>query len=105
MSLAMARIRLLVADAYRLRQRQRSDPNRQTAQDLVREAMADLEMILRSIADAARCEDTRAAAMVFVGSIRGARLGAPPGESPEFLDGWDAAVGCVAERLFGVESA
>jgi integrase len=54
MSLAMARIRLLVADAYRLGQRARNDSNRPTAQDLVRDAMADLELALRSIADAAR---------------------------------------------------
>jgi hypothetical protein len=105
MSLAMARIRLLVADAYRLGQRARTDPNRQTAQDLVREAMADLELALRSIADAARCEDTHAVSMLFAGSIRAARLGAPPTESAEYLDGWDAAVSCVAERLFGVDSA
>ena len=105
MSLAMARIRLLVADAYRLGQRGRGDPNRQTAQDLVRDAMADLELALRSIADAARCEDTRAVSMLFAGSIRSARLGAPPAESPEYLDGWDAAVACVAERLFGDDSA
>jgi hypothetical protein len=43
--------------------------------------------------------------MLFAGSIRGARLGAPPVESAEYLDGWDAAVRCVAERLFGVDSA
>jgi hypothetical protein len=104
-SLAMARIRLLVADAYRLGQRGRNDPNRRTAQDVVRDAMADLELALRSIADAARCEDTRAASMLFAGSIRSARLGAPPNESAEYLDGWDAAVRCVAERLFGEESA
>jgi hypothetical protein len=54
MSLAMARIRLLVADAYRLGQRGRNDPNRRTAQDVVRDAMADLELALRSIADATR---------------------------------------------------
>jgi len=67
--------------------------------------MADLEMVLRSIADAARCEDTREASMLFAGSVRGARLGAPTGESAEYLDGWDAAVTCVAERLFGADSA
>ena len=83
MSLAMARIRLLVADAYRFGQRRRGDPNRQTAQDLVRDAIADLELALRSIADAARCEDTRAVSMLFAGSIRSARLSAPPAESPE----------------------
>jgi hypothetical protein len=105
MSLAMARIRLLVSDAYRLGQRSRTDPNRQTARDLVRDAMADLEVVLRSIADAARCEDTREASMSFAGSVRGARLGAPTGESAEYLDGWDAAVTCVAERLFGADSA
>ena len=105
MSLAMARIRLLVADAYRLGQRGQKDPNRQTSQDLVREAMTDLELALRGIADAARCEDTRAVSMLFAGSIRSARLGAQPAESPEYLDGWDAAVRCVAERLFGGESA
>jgi hypothetical protein len=92
-------------DAYRLGQRGRADPNRQTAQDLVRDAMADLELALRAIADAAPFEDTREASMLFAGSIRGARLGAPPGESAEFLDGWDAAVRCVAERLFGLQSA
>lgn len=105
MSLAMARIRLLVGDAYRLGQRGKTDPNRQNAQDLVRDAMADLELALRAIADAARFEDTREAAMLSAGSLRGARLGAPPGESAEFLDGWDAAVTCVAERLFGVDSS
>ena len=105
MSLAMARIRLLVGDAYRLGQRGKADPNRQTAQDVVRDAMADLELALRAIADAARFEDTREAAMLSAGSLRGARLGAPPGESAEFLDGWDAAVTCVAERLFGVDSS
>jgi hypothetical protein len=105
MSLAIARIRLLVSDAYRLGQRGRGDPNRQTARDLVRDAMVDLEMVLRSIADAARCEDTREASLLFAGSIRGARLGAPPGESAEYLEGWDAAVACVAARLFGVDSA
>jgi hypothetical protein len=99
-----ARIRLLVADAYRLGQRGQKDPNRQTSQDLVREAMTDLELALRGIADAARCEDTRAVSMRFAGSIRSARLGAPPTESPGYLDGWDAAVACVAERLFGVDS-
>jgi len=67
--------------------------------------MADLELALRAIADAARLEDTREASMLFAGSIRGARLGAPPGESAEYLDGWDAAVTGVAERLFGVDSA
>jgi hypothetical protein len=67
--------------------------------------MADLELALRAIADAARCEDTRAVSMLFAGAIRGARLAAPPAESTEYLDGWDAAVTCVAERLFGVDSA
>jgi len=105
MSLAMARIRLVVGDAYRLGQRGRGDPNRQTAQDLVRDAMGDLELVLRGIADAARCEDTREASMLFAGLIRSARLAAPPGESVAFLDGWDAAVTCVAARLFGVDSA
>jgi len=99
MSLAMARIRLLVADAYRLGQRGQKDPNRQTSQDLVREAMTDLELALRGIADAARCEDTRAVSMLFAGSIRSARLGAQPAESPEYLDGWDAAVRCVAREV------
>ena len=74
MSLAVTRIRLLVGDAYRLGQRGRSDPNRQMARDLARDAMADLEVVLRSIADAARCEDTREASMLFAGSVRGARL-------------------------------
>jgi hypothetical protein len=69
MALAMARIRLLMSDAYRLGQRGRSDPNRQTARELVRDAMADLEMVLRSIADAARCEDTREASLLFAGSV------------------------------------
>jgi hypothetical protein len=105
MSLAMARIRLLVSDVYRLGLRGRSDPNRLTARDLVRDAMADLEMVLRSIANAARCEDTREASMLFAGSMRGARLGAPTGESAEYLDGWDAAMACLAERLFGADSA
>jgi hypothetical protein len=105
MALAMARIRLLVGDAYRRGLRGQSDPNRQTARDLVRDAMADLEMVLRSIADAPRCEDTREASMLSAGSVRGARLGPPAGESAEYLDGWDAAVTCVAERLFGADSA
>ncbi len=87
MSLAMARIRLLVGDAYRLGQRGKADPNRQSAQDLVRDAMADLELALRAIADSARFEDTREAAILSAGAIRGARLGAPPGESAAFLDG------------------
>jgi len=40
--------------------------------------MADLEPALRSIADAARCDDMQAAAMLHAGSIRGALLAAPP---------------------------
>jgi hypothetical protein len=57
-------------DAYRLGQRRRNDPNGQTTQDLVRDAMVYLELALRGIADAARSEDTRAVSMLFAGSIR-----------------------------------
>jgi hypothetical protein len=66
--------------------------------------MADLELSLRGVADAVRLEDTRVGSLLFAGTIRGARLGAPPQESAEYLDGWDAAIACVAERLFGEES-
>jgi hypothetical protein len=104
MSLTLARIRLLVADAYRLGQRQRTDPNREAAKQLVRDAMADLELGLRSIADAVQLDGRRLESLGFAGVIRGARLGAPPHESPEYLDGWDAAIACVAGRLFGEES-
>jgi hypothetical protein len=105
MSLTLARVCLLVADAYRLGQRQRGDPNRESASQLIRDALADLELGLRSIADAVQLDNRRVESLGFAGVIRGARLGAPPQESAEFLDGWDAAVKCVAERLFGVDSA
>src|SRR6266511_1403330 len=83
-----------------LGQRQQGDPNREAANQLVRDAMADLELALRAIADAARCEDTRAVSMLFAGSIRGAHLGAPSEQSPDYLDGWDAPVRVVGERRF-----
>jgi hypothetical protein len=105
MSLTLARVRLLVADAFRLGQRQRGDPNREAAKQLVGDAMADLELSLRSIADAVQLDGRRLETLVFAGAIRGARLGAPPQESAEYLDGWDAAIACVAERLFGEDSA
>jgi hypothetical protein len=104
MSLTLARIRLLVADAYRLGQRQRTDPNREAAKQLVRDAMADLELALRSIADAVQLDSRRLDSLSNAGAIRGARLGAPPQESAEYLDGWDAAIACVAARLFGEDS-
>jgi len=62
MSLAMARIRLLVADAYRHGCRQQGDPNRETARELVSQAMQDLEFVLRAIRDAATIESGQRAA-------------------------------------------
>jgi hypothetical protein len=46
MSLAMARIRLLAADAYRLGCRDKDNPNRDAARELVSQALRDLEMRL-----------------------------------------------------------
>jgi hypothetical protein len=63
-----------------------------------------VELGLRSIANAVRLDDQRAQSFGFAGVIRGARLGAPPHESAEYLDGWDAAIACVAGRLFGEDS-
>jgi hypothetical protein len=104
MSLTLARVRLLAADAYRLGQRQRGDPHREAANQLIRDALADLELGLRSVADAVRLDGQRAESFAFVGALRGARPGAPPAESAEYLDGWDAAIRYVAERFFGVDS-
>ena len=57
-----------------------------------------LELSLRSIADAVQLDHRRIETLGFAGAIRGARLGAPPQESAEYLDGWDAAIACVAAR-------
>ena len=79
---------MLVGDACRLGQHGKSDPNRLTAQDAVLDAMVDLELPLRAIA-----------------TQPGSRTRGTPSGSAEHLDGWDAAVTCVAERVFGVGSA
>lgn len=46
-ALTLARVRLLVADAYRLGRRGESDPGREAARQLVAEALADLELALK----------------------------------------------------------
>jgi len=49
--------------------------------------------------------DQRAESFGFATAIRGALFGAPPQESADYLDGWDAALKCLAERFFGEDSA
>jgi hypothetical protein len=101
MSLTLARIRLLVADAYRLGQRQRTDPNREAAKQLGPGCDGGSRA---GPPEHRRCGAAGRSAggiVRFCGVIRGTRLGASPHESAEYLDGWDAAIACVAARLFG----
>ena len=55
-ALALARVRLLVADAYRLGRRGEADPGKGAARQLVGDALVDLELALKSVADSARVE-------------------------------------------------
>lgn len=66
-----------------------------TGVQLVEGAMADVELSLRSITDAVQLDHRRIERLGFAGAIRGALLGAPPQESPEYLDGWYAALGTL----------
>jgi hypothetical protein len=54
-ALTLARLRLLVADAYRLGRRGEQDGGKDAARRLVADAL-DLELALKSVADAGRLE-------------------------------------------------
>jgi len=100
MSLAMARIRLLTADAYRLGCRDKSEPNRDAARELVSQALRDLEMVLQGIRDATIIDHGQRRAGDTAAWIRGAALSIPRDASPEFAAGWREAVLHLADRAF-----
>lgn len=56
LALALARVRLVVADAYRLGRRGQGDVGREAARQLVADALVDLELALKSVADTGRLE-------------------------------------------------
>jgi hypothetical protein len=103
-ALALARVRLLVADAYRLGRRGESDPGRQAARQPVADAMVDLELALKAVADAGRLEVGERYASDQAATLRAALLDLPPDASPEFAAGWQAAVLRAGERALGVGS-
>lgn len=103
-ALALARVRLLVADAYRLGRRGGDDPGRTAARQLVADALVDLELALRAVADAGGLEAEQRYAIDRAATLRAALLDQPQGASPEFATGWRAAVLAATERAFGVGS-
>lgn len=103
-ALALARVRLLVADAYRLGRRGGNDPGREVARQLVADALVDLELALKSVADAGRLETGQRYASDRAAGLRAALLDLPRDASPEFAAGWRAAVLRAGEVAFGAES-
>jgi hypothetical protein len=103
-ALALARVRLLVADAYRLGRRGESDPGREAARRLVADAMIDLELALKSVADAGRLEVGQRYATDRAATLRAALLDLPRDGTPAFAAGWRAAVLTATERAFAVGS-
>ena len=103
-ALALARVRLLLADAYRLGRRGESDPGREAARRLVADALIDLELALKSVADAGRLETGQRSATDRAATLRAALLDLPREASPEFAAGWRAGVLAATERAFGAGS-
>jgi hypothetical protein len=104
-ALVLARVRLLVGDAYRLGKRGRSDPGREAARQLLADALVDLELALKSVADAGRLETGQRYAADRAATLRAALLDIPLSRSPEFAEGWRAGLLTAAERAFGAGSA
>lgn len=104
MSLAMARIRLLAGDAYRLGCRDKSDPSHQAGRELVNQALRDLELVLQGIRDAAAIEHSQRRANDTAAWLRAALLALPRETSDDFAAGWRGAVLRAAEHAFGVGS-
>ena len=89
-ALTLARVRLLVADAYRLGRRGEQDAGKDAARQLVADALVDLELALKSVADAGRLETGQRYASDRASGLRAALLDLPRGASPEFAAGWRA---------------
>lgn len=104
MALAMARIRLLAGDAYRLGCRDKSDPSHRAGCELVNQALRDLELALRGIRDAVAVEQSQWRANDTAAWLRAALLAVPRETSSEFAAGWRAAVLRAAEHAFGADS-
>jgi len=104
MALAMARIRLLAGDAYRLGCRHKSDPSHRASPDLVTQALRDLDLVLHGIRDAAAIEHSQGRANDTAAWLRAALLALPREASSEFAAGWRAAVLRAAEHAFGAGS-
>ena len=103
-ALTLARVRLLVADAYRLGKRGEQDAGKGAARQLVADALADLELALKSVAEAGRLETGQRYASDRASGLRAALLDLPRDASPEFAAGWQAGLLSAAERAFGVGS-
>jgi hypothetical protein len=54
--LTLTRVRVLVADAYRLGKRGYQDAGKEAARQLVADALVELELALKSVADAGRVD-------------------------------------------------
>jgi hypothetical protein len=103
-ALALARVRLLVADAYRLGRRGEADAGRDAARRLLADAMVDLELALKSVADAGRLEVGQRYASDRAATLRATILDLPRDASPEFAAGWRSGLLVAAERGFDAGS-
>jgi hypothetical protein len=99
-ALALARVRLLVADAYRLGRRGEQDAGKEAARQLMADALVDLELALKSVADAGRLETGQRYANDKAATLRAALLDLPRDASPELAAGvWGGVAGGRGARL------